>query len=129
MSLKLVKLKNVRNKKEIIKWLITLLKETETIYSPLIEEINHPTEEFFIIKDEDNFIPAYILCDKDEALVLWVHESFRNRGYANFMIKTMNVKYAVASPTSILFWQRVGFERVSNSMCSGPIRVKKKNIR
>ena len=121
--MKLVKLKNVPNKNEIISWLIKLLKESESNYSPLIEENNYPNKEFFILINGDKIIPAYIECKKDEALVLWVHESCRKQGYAKFMINKMGIKYAIAAPDSIQFWKTMGFNQISSS--SGPAIMKR----
>lgn len=125
-ELKLVKLKNVEHSKEIIKWLTTLLKESESLYSPLTEEINHPNENFFVIKDNGVIMPAYILCDRYEALVLWVHESCRKKGYARFMIRAKDIRYAIAAPDSVPFWLKIGFKRVDNSFSTAPIRVRRK---
>lgn len=125
MSLKIIKIKNIPNASEIILWLVTLLKESENHYNPLIEEINLPSKDFFILKDCDIIMPAYILCKEDEALVLWVHKSCRKRGYAKFMINSMNIRYAIAAPESIVFWEKIGFKKLDSNLSSGPIRFRR----
>jgi len=104
--LTLVKLKNISNNEEIINWLINLLKESKS--GPLTKEINFPNKNFFILKKDDTIIPAYIFCKKDEAIVLWVHETCRRNGYAKFMINTLGINYAIAAPESFIFWSKMG---------------------
>jgi len=119
--MKLVKIKNLPNKIEIIKWLTELILESESSYCPLIEQNNLPNENFYVIVNTD-IIPAYISTKNNEALVLWVHKDFRNKGYAKFMINTLGIKYTIAAPSSIPFWQKLGFKRKNNSS-SGPIMM------
>jgi hypothetical protein len=118
--MKLVKIKNLPNNQEIIKWLIDLLMDSESSYSPLINKTCYPTIEYYLIKDNDIIIPAYILYENKEALVLWVHKDYRKNGYAKFMVKSLGIKYAVAAPTSIPFWKKLGFKQMSNPYASGP---------
>jgi len=47
--MKLTKIKHIKDNKNVIKWLINLLITSESSYSPLIEEINHPTNNFYIL--------------------------------------------------------------------------------
>lgn len=112
--MKLVKIKNLPNKQEIIKWLINLLIESESSYSPLISESIHPTENFYILTYNKILLPAYILSKDNEALVLWVHKDYRKKGYGKFMVNTLGIKHAVAAPRSIHFWEKLGFKRISN---------------
>ena len=121
--LKLVKIRKLKYREDIIEWLIKLLLESESCYSPLIEKINHPNDNFFILTHNDIIIPAYIEIKGDEALVLWVHQSYRNKGYAKFMITTLGIKYAIAAPSSIPFWKKLGFQQMS-TVNSGPVEMK-----
>jgi len=92
--------------------------------SPLVEPINLPNGNFYVLIADNKVIPAYILNRKDEALVLWVHKDFRGKGYAKFMVKTLGIRFAVSVPESIPFWEKLGFQRKSNSN-SGPTEMRK----
>jgi hypothetical protein len=122
-TLKLVKIGTYPNCDEIITYLIGMLKESET--GALTEEINLPTSYFFVIEDNGVIMPAYILCDRYEALVLWVHKSCRGKGYGKFMVSNRDIRYAVVLESAIPFWLKIGFRRVDNSFSSGPVRVRK----
>ena len=125
---KLIKIKSLPNSQDIIVKLTELLLTTEPSHSPLVEEINHPNGNFYVVIDnhviQNNngvIIPGYIEVKGDEALVLWIHPDYRNKGYARFMITKLGIKYAVAAPSSIPFWEKLGFQRVNKS---GPIEMR-----
>ena len=118
---KLIKIKNLPNSKDIIVGLRELLLATEPPGSPLVGEINHPNGNFYVVIDKGIIIPGYIEVKGDEALVLWIHKDYRNKGYARFMITKLGIKYAVAAPSSIPFWEKLGFRRVSKS---GPVEMR-----
>lgn len=122
--MRLVKLKNVPNKEETIARLISLLKQSESPQSPLVEDINHPNQHFYVVIKDDVVVPAYILVKDDEALVLWVHRDFRNNGYGKFMVQNMNIRYVTALPSSVSFWKQIGFRTTHGMRDSGPIRMK-----
>ena len=126
--LKLMKIKNLPNSRDIIIWLTGLLLESEPSNSPLIEKINYPNKEFYILICDNIIIPAYIQIKGDEALVLWIHKYYRNKGYAKFMIATLDIKYAVAAPASIPFWEKIGFRRINRLGC-GPIEMRLNSVR
>ena len=121
--LKLTKIKNLSNSRDIIIWLTELLIESESSNSPLVQKINYPNKEFYILIDKDVIIPAYIQIKGDETLVLWIHKDYRKKGYAKFMIATLGIKYAIAAPSSIPFWEKIGFRRI-NRLGSGPIEMR-----
>ncbi len=120
---KLIKIKNLPNSQDILIGLIELLLASEPSHSPLVEKINHPNGDFYVIIDRGIIIPGYIEVKGDEALVLWIHPDYRNKGYAKFMINTLGIKYAVAAPSSIPFWEKLGFRRV-NKFSSGPTEMR-----
>lgn len=123
----LVKIKTFSNKDEVVKWLTNLLLDSESPFSPLVQEVNRPNENFYVLIDENGaIIPSYILNKGDEALVLWVYKDFRKKGYASFMVSELNIKFAVAAPDSVSFWEKMGFKRMNGKFTSGPIIMRKK---
>jgi GNAT superfamily N-acetyltransferase len=123
----IIKIKNLPkhfNKEEIIKELIFLVQSDEK-YSPLAEEINLPNKNFYIVLKEEKIIPAYALVKDNEALVLWVNKDYRRKGYAKLLINTLNIKYTIAYPPSVKFWESLGFVSRSHSGC-GPIEMYRK---
>lgn len=123
----IIKIKNLSknfNKEEIIEKLIFLVKTNEK-YSPLAEEINLPNKNFYIVLKEGKIIPAYALVKDNEALVLWVNKDYRRKGYAKLLINSLNIKYTIAYPPSVKFWESLGFVSRSHSGC-GPIEMYRK---
>ncbi len=104
--MKVIKIKNVKDK---------------TILAELIEFVKDfnfgnwimPTGESYTVVDEGEIIPCYISVKGDEALTLWVSPSCRGLGYAKFLVKSLNIKYATALPSSLQFWRSLNFKEIS----------------
>ena len=105
--MKVCKIKNLD--KNIIQDLIAVIDEE------WICETNYPTENSYVIVKEGKIIPAYLSIKGDEALTLWVHKSQRRKGYATFLINSLNIKHARAHHSSVSFWKTAGFLSKGNS--------------
>ena len=110
--MKVVKIKNLRNKQEKLEWLSLLLLSSEDKNSSILKV--YPNEEFYVLTINDDVLPAYVHIKENEAIVLWVHKDYRSKGYASFMIQSLGIKYTIADPGSVAFWQKIGFQQLSS---------------
>ncbi len=121
--MKAVKIKNLPNKFIIIEELTELVKADEYNNGnwPLTDQNNLPTEDFYVLVKEKEIIPAYIKIMNETAMVLWVHKDYRRKGYGQFLVKSLNIKYVIAHEPSLNFWQSLGFKTISKY---GEIKMK-----
>lgn len=81
-------------------------------------------DKLYIVEDNGVLMPAYILINGDEAVILWVDASRRRNGYAKFMVDSLGIKYCVAMESSVPFWRSIGFQQL-NSNSGGEIRMRR----
>ena len=111
-------IRSVFVKMKVIK--IKKLKDKD-ILKNLIEEISDfnsgnwilPTGESYIVIDNGKIIPCYLSVKGDEALTLWVSPNYRGKGYAKFLVQSLNIKYSTALPSSLPFWLSLNFKEIS----------------
>lgn len=127
------KLRNVPRRDRVIDWLIDRLQADEMNGGgwPMLSIVNRPDyplnlDKIYILEDKGILMPAYILINDDEAVILWVDASRRRNGYAKFMVETMGIRYCVALESSVPFWRAIGFDQLSSgNKNGGEIRMRR----
>jgi GNAT superfamily N-acetyltransferase len=116
--MKVIKIKNLKlndigskfeSRADVVRWLTELVVELELAGSPLVQLGCRPTEDFYVMVINEVIVPAYISVTDHTAHLLWVHPDYRRRGYAKYMVETLNVKYTFAVQSSVPFWRSLGF--------------------
>lgn len=124
------KLRNVPKRDKVIDWLIEKL-EADPLKNdswPMLSIINRPDypanlDRLYILEDKGVLVPAHIIVDGDEAVILWVDPNRRGNGYAKFMIDALQIKYCAALESSVEFWKKIGFQQLNSN--GGEIRMKR----
>lgn len=100
--MKVRKLRNVPKRQKVIEWLVERLKADalNTVGWPMMAFSNRPDNpvnlgNIYVLEHKSSIVPAYILVNHDEALVLWVDAAWRGHGYAKFMVDTLSIKYCI----------------------------------
>lgn len=105
--MKVIKFKKLQNgEKEY------LIKQIKNDKDRFFNEL--PNDDSYTIKENDTIIPAFINIKNDIAILLWVNEKFRKKGYGKFLVESLNIKYTQAYYTSIPFWKSLGFKTVNS---------------